>query len=83
MLLAHHQEPLKTYNQMKIEITQLQEPTRNILALAMEHYALTVGDGYPEIAFKYTSIAQAIRHGELLLCEYVYTPREGGGNHVL
>ena len=61
---------------MKINVTQFDEKTRNTIALAIELYSLNVTETFPDLTKKYMNIALAVRHGELLLCEYVYPEQE-------
>lgn len=66
---------------MKIKVKQLDEETRGTIALALELYASYVYELLPNVKKQYINIGQAVRHGELLLCEYVYSEQEEGGEH--
>lgn len=66
---------------MKIKVTQLDDATRSTVALALELYASSVHELCKNTKEKYMNIGQAVRHGEVLLCEYVYTEKEEGGDH--
>lgn len=61
---------------MKINVNQLDEKTRNTIALAIEIYGSKFSEHFPDIQEKYTNMATRIRHGELLLCEYQYNGKE-------
>lgn len=61
---------------MKIKVTQLDGPTRSTVAFALDMYARHVSDTYPSQTEKYRNMAHAVRHGELLLCEYQYNGKE-------
>lgn len=64
---------------MKIKVTQLDGLTRSTIALALDLYARNVHELFPNLKEKYINMAQAVGHGELLLCEYVYPDQEEGG----
>lgn len=68
---------------MKIKIEQLDERTREGVAIALQHYAASIYPEQVEARKKYCKLSSAVRHGELLLCEYVDTDAEKGGNHGL
>ena len=61
---------------MKIKIEQLDEQTRRTIALAVELYAGKFAKADPATCEKYLKMVIALRHGELLLCEYVYNEKE-------
>ena len=65
---------------MKIKVKQLDEETRGTIALALELYASYVYELLPNVKKQYINIGQAVRHGELLLCEYVYPKQDEGGD---
>lgn len=56
---------------MKIKVQQLDEKTRSTLALICNLYAADMQKIDAEVTEKYSKLAIQIRHGELLLCEYV------------
>lgn len=66
---------------MKIKATQLDLPTRNTVAEALIRWSKSNEDIFPKRARKYLNMAQVIKHGELILCEYQYNEQEKGGNH--
>lgn len=68
---------------MKIKIEQLDEHTREGVAIALQHYAASIYPEQVEAREKYRNLSSAVRHGELLLCEYINTDSEKGGNHGL
>lgn len=55
---------------MKIKVQQLDERTRSTIALICNLYAADMQKIDAEVTEKYSKLAQQIRHGELLLCEY-------------
>lgn len=61
---------------MKIKIEQLDEKTRSTLALICNLYAADMQKIDAEVTEKYSRLAMQIRHGELLLCEYVNNQEE-------
>lgn len=65
-----------TKKNMKIKVKQLDEETRGIIARALELYADYVYGQLPNVKKQYINIGQAVRHGELLLCEYVYPKQD-------
>lgn len=65
---------------MKIKVKQLDEETRGTIALALELYASYVYEPLPNVKKQYINIAHDISHGELLLCEYVYSKQDEGGD---
>ena len=66
---------------MKIKVTQLDEQTRDTIALALEMYVNYVYELLPNVKKQYKDIGHTIRHGEVLLCEYQYNEQEEGGEH--
>ena len=68
---------------MKIKIEQLDECTRKGVAIALQHYAASIYPDRVEARKKYRDLSLAVRHGELLLCEYIDTDAEKGGCHGL
>lgn len=68
---------------MKIKIEQLDEATRNTIANALlEYYAPQIDAVGTEFSSTH-ELSTRIAHGELLLCEYIDTDAEKGGNHGL
>lgn len=61
---------------MKINVNQLDETTRKTIALAVELYAGKWAKSDPATCDKYFKMSIALRHGELLLCEYQYNGKE-------
>lgn len=61
---------------MKIKVQQLDEKTRSTLALICNLYAADMQKIDAEVTEKYSKLAQQIRHGELLLCEYQYKSKD-------
>lgn len=74
-------EGQQNQNNMKIKVTQMDQATRSTIALALVEYSMVVKETFPLQSKKYNDMAQAVRHGELLLCEYVYPEQEKGGEH--
>lgn len=68
---------------MKIKIEQFDELTRSRIARALNFWAKRNEEFYPIISRKYREVSHRISHGELLLCEYINTDAEKGGNHGL
>lgn len=64
---------------MKIKIEQLDEHTREGVAIALQHYAASIYPEQVEARKKYRDLSTAIRHGELLLFEYQYPEQQEGG----
>lgn len=64
---------------MKIKIKQLDEHTREGVAIALQHYSASIYPEQVEARKKYRDLATAVRHGELLLCEYQYPEQQKGG----
>lgn len=62
---------------MKIKVTQLTSTQRDLIAWALFNYANELHNNEEEGAEFYAHTATAIRHGELLLCEYQYNEQEG------
>lgn len=61
---------------MKIKVEHLTETERCTLSIALDYYMCKVGNVDPECGRKYAKIASKLRHGELLLCEYVDNQEE-------
>lgn len=61
---------------MKIKVTQLDERTREGVAIALQHYAASIYPEQVDARKKYRDLSSAVRHGELLLCEYVSNGKE-------
>ena len=68
---------------MKIKIEQLERHEREFLATAVREYSIHALGITPDVDRQYYDFAHNIEHGELLLCEYVDTDSEKGGNHGL
>lgn len=68
---------------MKIKIEQLDAETREGVAIALQMYAASIYPEQVEARKKYRDLSSAVRHGELLLCEYINTDAEKRGNHGL
>lgn len=68
---------------MKIKIEQLDECTREGVSIALQQYAASIYPEQVEARKKYRDLSSAVRHGELLLCEYIDTDTEKGGCHGL
>lgn len=68
---------------MKIKIEQLDAETREGVAIALQMYAASIYPDEMKTREKYRNLSSAVRHGELLLCEYINTDAEKGGNHGL
>lgn len=62
---------------MKIKIEQLDERTRECVAIALQQYAASIYPDQVKAREKYRNLSSAVRHGELLLCEYQYNGEEG------
>lgn len=70
----------KTKPQMKIKVKQLESGERSVITAALDMYVNSVFVLCPELKEKYNNIRQAVRQGELLLCEYQYNEQEEGGD---
>lgn len=55
---------------MKINIKQLDNDTREGVATALQLYAASIYPEQVEARKKYRDLSVAVRHGELLLCDY-------------
>lgn len=64
---------------MKIKIKQLDERTREGVAIALQQYSASIRLDQVVARKKYRDLSSAVRHGELLLCEYIDTDAEKGG----
>lgn len=64
---------------MKIKATQLDKITRDTIASAVTYWCKSIEDFIPVISNEYMDIAQTIKHGELILCEYQYNEQKEGG----
>lgn len=62
---------------MKIKIEQLDEHLRKRVVFALQRYANSLRLEQSEVRWECIKLIAAIRHGELLLCEYVETNTEG------
>lgn len=62
---------------MKLQVKQLDEATRNIIANALlEYYALQIDEVGAEFSSTH-ELSARIAHGELILCEWQYqTPED-------
>lgn len=65
---------------MKIKIEQFDELTRSRIARALNFWAKKNEENFPVLLSKYRKISHRISHGELLLCEYINTDAEKGGD---
>lgn len=68
---------------MKIKIEQLDEHTRKRVIFALQRYAKNLRLEQTEVRWECIKLIAAIRRSELLLCEYINTDAEKGGNHGL
>ena len=64
---------------MKIKATQLDQLDRDRISRACTKWADRNEVFYPGISRYYKDLAQRIKHGELILCEYQYQEQEKGG----
>ena len=65
---------------MKIDFYQMSKGERNIISDALRVKARNMDGGRSVLAHHYLYLSNRIRHGELLLGEYVYTVQEKGGD---
>lgn len=63
---------------MKIKCNQLSQSERCTIALALDAYQNGALSDHKGTSAHYADLAQRIRHGEVLLCEYQYTQDEEG-----
>lgn len=68
---------------MKIKIKQLDERTRLTIANALLEYYPNIAEYLVETPGGTHELSARIASGELLLCEYINTDAEKGGNHGL
>lgn len=64
---------------MKIKIEQLDAETREGVAIALQQYLASIRLEQVITWKNYHDLSLAVRHGELLLCEYIDTDTEKGG----
>lgn len=63
---------------MKIKATQFDNKTRESIANAVQLYGASLSPYDVENRKKFSNISTQIRHGELILCRYIYDSQEGG-----
>lgn len=68
---------------MKIKIEQLNKSSRYRVVRALDFWSKRNEEFFPLLSRKCKDIALRIKSGELLLCEYIDTDAEKGGNHGL